>query len=153
MFRNLINFQSIYKVLGQKGSSDRWLPSNPSQSPTSTISNSSTTMPPEKPSYLTDFEKGQIVALKENNLSFSEIGELLHHLKSTVQSFHNQYQKMGVAKNDSFTRRPTISNSTTCRCLVRESKKAHCLPLAELLNEVAPYASLNTNKRALVSST
>jgi len=72
------------KVLGQKGSSDRWLPSNPSKNPTSMINHPSTTMPPEKSGYLTDFEKGQIVALKEKNLYFSEIGQLLHCLKSTV---------------------------------------------------------------------
>jgi len=75
-------------------------------------------MPPEKSGYLTDFEKGQIVALKENNLSFSEIGQLLHRPKSTVQCFHNQYQKRGVAKNLPFRGRPKIMHTGTCHRLV-----------------------------------
>jgi len=106
--------QPSTKVLGQKGSSDRWLPS-------------------------------------KKNLSFSEIGQLLHHPKSTVQSFHNQYQKRGVAKILPFTGRPKIIDTRTCCRLVRESKKACRLPLSELGNEVAPHASVKTIKRVLTS--
>jgi len=86
-------------------------------------------MPPEKAGYLTDFEKGQIVALEEKNLSFSEIGQLLHCPKSIVQSFHNRYQKRSVANNLPYTGRPKIIDTRTCRHLVQESKKACCLPL------------------------
>ena len=111
----------------------------------------STTMPPEKSGYLTDFEKGQIVALKEKNLSFSEIGQLLHRLKSTVQSFHNRYQERGVAKNLLFTGRPKIIDTRTCHHLVREFKKGSHIPLSELRNEAVPHVSVKTIKRALAS--
>jgi len=56
-------------------------------------------MPPEKTGNLTEFEKGQIVALKEESLSFSEIGKILSHPKSTVLSFYNRFQKRGDVKN------------------------------------------------------
>jgi len=52
-------------------------------------------MPPEKTGNLTQFEKGQIVALKEKSLSFSEIGKILSRPKSTVLSFYNR-SKRGV---------------------------------------------------------
>jgi len=143
----------INKNKNKKGSSDQWLPSNPLQFPTSTINYPLTTIPPEKSGYLIDFEKGQIVALKAKNLSFSEIGQLLHRFKCTVQSFHNVYQKMGVAKNLPFTGRPKIINTKTCRHLVRESKKAHRLPLSELLKEVAPLASSRRSRELLYQST
>jgi len=46
-------------------------------------------MPPLKTGYLNEFEKGQIVALRKKEISFSEIGELLHCPKSMILSFHN----------------------------------------------------------------
>jgi len=69
--------RQYHKVLGQSHLSDRRQPGNPSKNPTSTINHPSTTMPPEKTGNLTEFEKGQIVALKEKSLSFSEIGKIL----------------------------------------------------------------------------
>jgi len=54
-------------------------------------------MPPQKTGYVTEFEKGQIVALRKKEISFSEMGELLHHPKSTVQTFPNLFQKRGDA--------------------------------------------------------
>ena len=108
-------------------------------------------MSPEITSYLTDFEKWQIVALREKYLSFSEIGQLLLHLKSTVQSFYNRFQKRGDAKNLPFTGRPNIIDPRTRRRLVRESKKVRCQPLSELRNAIVPHASVKTVKRALPS--
>ena len=108
-------------------------------------------MPPEITSYLTDFEKGQIVALREKNLSFYEIGHLLLRPKSTIQSFYNRSQKRGDAKNLPFTGRPKIIDPRTRRRLVRESKKARRQPLSELRNAIVPHASVKTVKRALAS--
>jgi len=56
-------------------------------------------MSPEKTGNLTEFEKGQIVALKEKSLFFSEIGKILSRLESTVLSFYNQFQKRCDVKN------------------------------------------------------
>jgi len=103
-------------------------------------------MPPEKTGHLTEFEKGQIVALKKKSLSFSEIGKILSCSKSTVLSFHNQYQKRGDEKNLPIPGRHKIMDTRTHCCLVRESKKARHLPLSELGNEVAPHASVKTIK-------
>jgi len=75
----------VLKVLGQSYSSDRRQPGNPSKNPTSTINYPSTTIPPEKTGNLTEFEKGQIVALKEKSLSFSEIGKILTSAKCKNQ--------------------------------------------------------------------
>jgi len=110
-------------------------------------------MPPQKTGYLTEFEKGQIVALRKKEISFSEIGELLHHPKSTVQTFrvHNRFQKRGDANTLPKPARPKIITTRTCRRLVRESKKARHQTLSELRNNVAPHASLDTLKRALAS--
>jgi len=108
-------------------------------------------MPPEKTGNLTEFEKGQIVALKEKSLSFSEIGKILSRPKSTVLSFYNWFQKRGDVKNLPMPGRHKIIDTRTHHRLVRESKKAHRLPLSELRNEVAPHASVKTIKRALVS--
>ena len=137
------------KVLGQNYPSDRWLPSDTSKNPTSPINHPSTTMPPQKTGYLTEFEKGQIVALRKKEISFSEIGELLHGPKSTVQTFHSRLQKRGDANTLPKPGRPKIITTRTCHRLVRESGKARHETLSELRNEVAPHASLDTVKRAL----
>jgi len=66
----LVNPESYHvKVLGQKYPSDGWLPSDTSKNPTSPINHPSTTMPPQKTGYLTEFEKGQIVAFLEKKKS------------------------------------------------------------------------------------
>jgi len=108
-------------------------------------------MPPEKTGNLTEFEKGQIVALKEKCLSFSEIGKILSRPRSTVLSFYNRFQKRGDVKNLPMPGRHKIIDTRTHRRLVRESKKARRLPLSELRNEVAPHASVKTINRALAS--
>ena len=138
-------------ILGQIFSSDRRQLGNTSKNSTLMINHPSTTMPPEKTGHLTEFEKEQIVALKEKNLSFSEIGKILSRPKSTVLSFYNRYQKRGDEKNLPMTGRPKKIDTGTHHHLVRESKKAHRLPLSELRNEVAPHASVKTIKRALAS--
>src|SRR5437588_7003662 len=71
-------------ILGQIFSSDWQQPDNTSKYSTPTINHPSTTMPPAKTGHLTEFEKGQIVALKEKNLSFSEIGKILSHPKAAA---------------------------------------------------------------------
>jgi len=139
------------KVLGQSYSSDRRQPGNPSKNPTSTINHPSTTRPPEKTGNLTEFEKGQIVVLEEKSLSFSEMGKILSRPKSTVLSFYNRFQKRGDVKNLPMPERHTIIDTRTHRHLVRESKKACCLPVSKLYNEVAPHALVKTIKRALAS--
>jgi len=96
-------------------------------------------MPPGKTGNLTEFEKGHIVALREKTLSFSEIGKILSRPKSTVLSFYNWFQKRGDVKNLPMPGRHKIIDTRTHRHLVRESKKACCLPLLELCNEVAPH--------------
>jgi len=108
-------------------------------------------MPPEKTGHLTEFENGQIVALKIKSLSFSEIGKILSHPKSTVLSFHNWYQKRGDEKNLPMPGRHKTIDTRTNRHLVRESKKARYLPLSELRNEVALHVSVKTIKQALAS--
>jgi len=139
------------KVLGQSYSSFRQQLGNLSKNPTSTINHLSTAMPPEKTGNLTEFEKGQIVALKEKSFSFAEIGKILSCLKSTVLSFCNQFQKRGDVKNLPIPGRHNIIDTRTHCCLVRESKRACRLPLSESCNEVAPHASVRTIKRALTS--
>ena len=145
-------FTATTKVQEQKDSSDRWLPSDTSKYPTSTINHPSTTMPPQKTGYLSEFEKGQIVALRKKEISFSEIGELLHHPKSTVQTFHNRFQKRGDANTLPKPGRPKIITTRTCHQLVRESKKAHHQTLSELCNDVVPHTSIHIVKRALAST-
>src|SRR5437588_11955526 len=86
-------------ILGQIFSSDRRQLGNTSKNSTLMINHLSTTMPPEKTGHLTEFEKGQIVALKEKNLSISEIDKILRDPKSTVLSFYNWYEKRGDEKN------------------------------------------------------
>jgi len=108
-------------------------------------------MPPEKTGNLTEFEKGQIVALKEKSLSFSEIGKILSRPKSNVLSFYNLFQKRGDVKNLPLAARHKIFNTRTHHRLVREAKKARRLLLSELRNQVAPDASVNSIKRALGS--
>jgi len=46
------------------------------KNPTSVINHPSTTIPPQKTGYLTEFEKGQTLALRTKAKSFSQIGEL-----------------------------------------------------------------------------
>jgi len=101
-------------------------------------------MPPEKTGNLTEFEKEQIVALKEKSLCFSEIGKILSCPKSTVLSFYNRFQNRGDVKNLPMPGRHKIIDTRTHRRLVRESKKARHVPLSELGNEVAPHASVKT---------
>ena len=108
-------------------------------------------MPPEKTGNLREFEKGQIVALKEKSLSFSAIGKILCRPKSTVLSFYNQFQKRGDIKNLPMPGRYKIIDTRTHCHLVRESKNACCLSLSELRNEIAPHASVKTIKQALAS--
>jgi len=108
-------------------------------------------MPPLKTGYLTEFEKGQIVALRKKEISFSVIEELLHCPKSTVLNFHNPFQKSGGANTLPKQGRPRIMTPRTCDHLVRESKKVHCQTLSQLRHDVVPHASLNPLMRALTS--
>jgi len=108
-------------------------------------------MPPEQTGDLTEFEKGQIVVLKEKSLSLSEIGKILSGRKSTVLSFYNQFQKRGDVKKLPMPERHKIIDTRTHRHLGRGSKKACRLPLSELHNKVAPHASVKTIMRALAS--
>jgi len=147
----MILLLGIPKILGQSYSSDQRQPGNPSKNPTSTINHPSTTMPPEKTGNLTEFEKGQSVALKEKSLTFSEMGKILSRPKSTVLSFYNWFQKRGDMKNLPMPGRHKIIDARTHRRLVRESKKVRHLLLLELRNEVAPHASVKTIKQALAS--
>jgi len=141
----------VYKVLGQKHPPDWWLPSDISKNPTSPINHPSTTMPPQKTGYLAEFEKAQIVALNKREISFSEIGELLHRPNSTVQTFDNYFQKRSDANTLPKPGRRKIITTRTCHRLVRESKKARHQTLSKLGNDVAPHASFHTVKRALAS--
>jgi len=108
------------------------------------INHPSTTILPEKTGNLTELEKGQIVALKEKSLSFTEIGRILSRPKRTVLSFYNRVQKSGDVKNLPMPGRHKIIDTRTHRCLVREFKKVCRLFLSELCNEVAPHASVKT---------
>jgi len=139
------------KVLGQSYSSDRQQLGNFTNNPNSTINHFSTTMHPEKTGNLIEFEKGQIVALKEKSLSVSEIGKILSRPKSTVLSFYNWFKKEGEVKNLPMPGRHKIIDTRTHRRLVRESKKARRLSLSELRNEVASHVSVKTIKWALAS--
>ena len=76
---------------------------------------------------------------------------LIKYTKSTVQTFHNHFQKRGDAKTLHLSRKPRIITTKTCLRLVRESKKARCQTLSELPNDIAPHASLDTVKRVLAS--
>jgi len=108
-------------------------------------------MPPQKTGYLSEFEGGRIVALRKKEISFSEIGELLHRPNSTVQSFHDRFQMRDDANTLPKPGRPRIITTRTYDYLVREAKKAHRQTLSELHNDVAPHASLHIVKRALAS--
>ncbi|PUU76560.1 hypothetical protein B9Z19DRAFT_1088098, partial [Tuber borchii] len=50
-------------------------------------------------SYLTEFEKGQIVALRKKNISLGEIGELLNHPKIR-ESKKARHQTLSESHND-----------------------------------------------------
>jgi len=106
-------------------------------------------MSPEKTGNFTEFEKGQIVPLKEKSLSCAEMGKILSRPKSTVLSFYNRFQKRGDVRDLTMPGRHKIIDTRTHRPLVRESKMACRLPLSELRNMVAPHASVKTIKRAL----
>jgi len=108
-------------------------------------------MPPLKTGYLTEFEKGQIVAVRKREISFSEIGELLHRPKSIILSFLNRFQRRGDANTLPKPGRPRIITPRTCRHLVREFKKACHQTLSELCNDVVPQAYIVTVKKALAS--
>jgi len=139
------------KVLVQSYSSDRQELGNPENNPTSTINHPSTTIPPEKTGNPTEFEKGQSVALKEKSVSFSKIGKILSHAKSTILSFYHGFQKRGDVKNLPMPGRHKIINTRTDHSLVRESNKVCSVPLSELRNEVVPHASVKTIKPTLAS--
>jgi len=108
-------------------------------------------MPPAKTGNLTEFEKAQIVVLKEDSLSFCQVGKILSRPNSTVLSFYNRVQKRGDVKNLPMPGRHKIIDTRTHRRLAREFKNACRLLLSELHNEVAPHASVKTIKRALAS--
>jgi len=108
-------------------------------------------MPREKTGNLTEFEKGQIVALKEKSLSFSEIGKILSGPKSTVLGFYNRFQKRGDVENLPMPGRHKIINTGTHRRLVRESKEARRLRLSEVGNEVEPHVSQTGTKQGRLS--
>ena len=109
-------------------------------------------MPLEKTGNRTECEKGQIVALKEQSRSFTEIGKILSCPKSTLLTFYNRFQKSRDGKNLAMTGRYKIVDTRTHGWLVRESKTAHRLRSSELRNEVAPHTSVKTIKQALASA-
>jgi len=131
--------------------SDWWLPSDISKYPTFTINHPTATRPPLKTGYLNEFEKGQIVALRKKEISFSEIGEPSHCPKSIILSFHNPFENRGNANTLSEPGRPRIIIPRTCRHLVKQSEEERHQTLSELHNDFVPQASIATVKRAFVS--
>jgi len=108
-------------------------------------------MPPEKTGNVPKFEKSQILVMKEESLTFSEIGNILSSPKSPVLSIYNGFQKRGDLKNLPMPGRHKNIDTRTHGHQVRESRKARCLPLSQLCNDVAPPVSAKTIKSALAS--
>ena len=106
-------------------------------------------MPQKNTGFLSDFEKGKIIALKMKNDSFPAIAKQLNRPLSTVKHFYQRYKMRGTSKNQSSTGRPRIIDERTQRHLARASKKARHLPLAELCNDIVPKVSVRTVKRSL----
>src|SRR5687767_13427266 len=96
--------------------------------------------PQKNTGFLSDLEKGKIIALKMKNDSFSAIAKQLNRPLSTVKHIYQRYKMRGTYKNHSSTGRPKIIDERTQRHLARASKKARHLPLAELRNDIAPKA-------------
>lgn len=100
---------------------------------------------------LSDFEKGQIIALASQNLSYSQIQQQVNRPRSTIQNFLLRYRERGTEKNAPTPGRPKEIDDHTRRRLVRETKKDRRQPLRELRNDVAPKVSVRTVKRALAA--
>ena len=98
---------------------------------------------------LSDFEKGQIVALAEKNCPLSEIQAQVNRSKSTIHEFLQRFRERGSEENLPTSGRPPKLSASTRRLPVRRSKKDRQQPLRELRNEVAPQVSVRTVKRAL----
>jgi len=109
-------------------------------------------MSPYTTGRLSDFENGQGIALRCQNLSYSRIGKQLNSLPSTLRNLFLRYQKRGTAKNLTTPGRPKpFYNFTQCH-LARESKKACCQTFTQLCNNIAPQVSVNTVPRSLLAS-
>lgn len=99
--------------------------------------------------YLSDLDKGQIIAFHKQKLSLSQISKEINRPKSTVHAFLTRYKNLGTHENRPIVGRTPLITTRTKRRLVRQAKKARQQPLQELTNEVAPYASVRTIQRSL----
>jgi len=98
---------------------------------------------------LSEFEKGEIIALHNSNHSLMEIETKVNRSRSTIHDFLSRYHERGHIENTPAPGRGKILTPQDRRRLVRETKKDRRQPLRELRNLVAPHCSIRTVKRAL----
>src|SRR5947209_4399652 len=98
---------------------------------------------------LSDFEKGQIAALSDENYPISHIQKHVNRSRTTIQSFAKRRQERGSHHNEPGAGRPPKIDSRDKRRIAREARKDRRQPLHELRNNVVPHVSVKTVKRAL----
>lgn len=107
-------------------------------------------MPAPRPTgRLSDLEKGKIIALRDEGMSYDEIAKRVLRPKSTVQSFLERYTARGSAENLSASGKPKLLNRTARRQPVREALKDRQQMLCELRDTVVPEVSIHTVQHAL----
>ncbi|KDQ19122.1 hypothetical protein BOTBODRAFT_484406 [Botryobasidium botryosum FD-172 SS1] len=99
--------------------------------------------------YLSDFQKGQIIALWKVHGIYQKVADELHLPYNTVRSFIQRYHTRRSIENLPRSGAPRkLSQRTTSR-LRRTSRKSRRTTLAKLRDDIAPYVSTRTVSRAL----
>ncbi|TGZ78641.1 Homeodomain-like protein, partial [Ascodesmis nigricans] len=106
-------------------------------------------MAPTRRTNLSEFEKGQIIALHRRGDSNRKIAEALGRSEASVRKFVSRYNQTGDIKPPSKAGRPQKLDERTKRLLVRKAKMNRRQQFRELRNEVCPEVSVRTVKRAL----
>ena len=120
---------SIYKVRGQKFPDESCMTTRLTPTPVFRLSHYNNNMTRTSKGRLSDFEKGQIVALAEKNCSLSEIQAQVNRSKSTIYEFLQRFRERGSEENLPTFGRPLKLSTSTRRLLVRQSKKDRQQPL------------------------
>jgi transposase len=106
-------------------------------------------MPPEPQRHvLTDFEKGEIIALS-HHYNPTEIGQQLGIARETVKNFLKRFHERGSAENLPRPGRPRKTSSTSDRWLQRTALAESKLPLQELKSIYNIPISTRTIQRRL----
>ncbi|KAF8470735.1 hypothetical protein BDZ91DRAFT_718874 [Kalaharituber pfeilii] len=93
---------------------------------------------------LSDVEKGRIIALLEQNLSYGQIARIMNRSRSTISSFSQRYKDRGTHENAPRSGRPRKIDEATGNAILDAVKHDPKIARQAIIDTVAPSITLRT---------